>query len=68
MRMEWFIPKKRLKWPRHHEDAIYIVEVSKVRIDLQHPVRLDENHGRDVELGDATGIEGLNLHPGDDIV
>lgn len=62
------IPEERLEGPRFQENPVDVVEVGEVGVDLQDPVRLDQQHGGDVEQGDAAREERPVLHPCDDIM
>jgi hypothetical protein len=45
------------------EQVVYVVEVGKIRVDFDHPVRYAEYHCSDVEQGDLPAQERFVLYP-----
>lgn len=62
------IAAESLVWPGIQEELVYAMEVGKVCVNLEDPVRLGEDDGANEEVANGVGKEGLDLHPGDDIV
>lgn len=66
--MKASLPEKSLICPCFQEYVIDIVEVCKVGVDLQDPVRLYHNDSYDVEDTCLPAHEWLGLHPCHDIM
>jgi hypothetical protein len=48
--------------------VVDIIEVGKIGIYFQDPVRLGQNDSSDIEEADFAGKEGFALHPRNDIM
>jgi hypothetical protein len=63
------IPTHGFQWSRRDEETIVLrVEVGKVGVQLQHPVRLNENNCPNVYQVTSSLQKRTVLHPGNDIV
>ena len=50
------------------KQLVDVMEVGEVRVYLEYPIRLRQDDSADEDQTDGPGQEGLDLHPGNNIV